>query len=170
MNAPMNAAAPGTGPNYAFWLIWILPASAVLASFTSLYFALHGGDVPLPTAYHWEGHALDSDQARQEQARHLGIAVLLQFDAVDGQCRLRLQGDSPAELRVDLAHPTIVADDQHWVMKKDGDGYRAPCSALPKAHWWVQIADPAGRWQLRGRFLSDFRGAPEYLTADAKAG
>ena len=168
----MSAAAPALkkGPNIAFWLLWILPGCAVAGSFVSLYLAMHGGDAPLPAAYHWEGHALDADQARQDQARQLGIAALVQFDAATGQCSVRLQGDAPGELHVDLAHPTLSADDRHWVMKREGDSYRGECASLPKAHWWVQIGDAAGRWQLRARVKGDFRSAPVYLTADSREG
>jgi hypothetical protein len=170
MSAAPSTAPAKRGPNIAYWLIWILPSCAVAGSFTSLYFAVHGMDPPLPAAYHWEGQALDADQSRQAQARSMGIAALLQFDAATGHCRVKLQGDSPGELRVDLAHPTRSADDRHWVMKRDGDGYQGECGALPKAHWWVQIGDPAGHWQLRGRVKGDFQGAPVYLAADSREG
>ena len=164
----MNVQSASAGPNYAVWLLWILPASAVLGSFTSLYFALHGGDVPLPAAYHWEGQALSSDEARQERARSLGIAALLQFDTAAGQCHVKLQGDAPEQLRLDLAHPTLGGADQHWTLERDATGYHTACKALPKAHWWVQIADPAGQWQLRARVQSDFNAGPVYLTADSR--
>ena len=165
----MNVRSVHNGPNYALWLLWILPASAVLASFASLFFALHGGDVPLPSAYHWEGQALDADQARQDQAKSLGIAALLQFDTAAGQCHVKLQGDSPAQLRLDLAHPTLTGADQHWTLDRDATGYHTACKALPKAHWWVQISDAAGQWQLRTRVQGDFSAGPVYITADSRA-
>jgi hypothetical protein len=166
----MTTQVAPTGPNYALWLLWILPATAVLASFASLYLALHGGDIPLPAAYHWEGQALSGDEARQDRAKSLGVAALLQFDMTAGQCHVKLQGDAPAQLRMDLAHPTLAGADQHWLLDRDATGYHTACKALPKAHWWVQISDPAGTWQLRSRVKGDFSGGPVYITADSREG
>lgn len=164
----MSAQPATSGPNFALWLLWILPASAVLASLVSLYLAMRGADVPLPSAYHWEGQALTADEARQQRARTMRIAALLQFDAAAGQCRVKLQGDMPQQLRLDLTHPTLGAADRHWILERDADGYHTPCEALPRAHWWVQIGDPAGLWQLRARVQGDFNAGAVYLTADAQ--
>jgi hypothetical protein len=166
----MSATRTDTGLNPALWLLWILPGSAVVASFATLFIAIRSGDVPLPAAYHWEGQALSADEARQERARSLGLQALLQFDLAAGQCHVKLQGDAPAQLRMDLAHPTLGGADRHWTLTRDATGYHTACGALPKAHWWVQISDPDGRWQLRARVQGDFSSGPVYITADAKAG
>ncbi len=54
---------------------------------------------------------------------------------------------------LELTHPTDGALDRRVELAREGDSarYGAPCAALPAAHWWVQVADPAGRWLLRGR-------------------
>ncbi len=166
----MSSTVNRPGPNLVLWLLWILPATAVAASFASLYVAVRNGDAPLPAAYHWEGQALDADQARQDKAKSLGMAALLRFDAAAGQCHVKLQGDAPAQLRIDLAHPTLTGADQHWTLERDPTGYHTACAALPKAHWWVQIGDPAGHWQLRARVLGDFSGGPVYIAADSREG
>lgn len=165
----MNLQPAPAGRNYVLWLLWILPVCAVLASLLSLYLAMRGGDVPLPAAYHWEGQALGADEARQARARELGIAALLRFDAATGQCHVKLQGDAPEQLRVDLAHPTLGKADQHWTLVRDAAGYHTACPAVPKAHWWIQVSDAAGQWQLRTRWQGDLRSAPVYLAADARA-
>jgi hypothetical protein len=166
----MSTLRTSAGPNLVLWLLWILPSAAVAASFASLYLAVRGGDTSLPDAYHWEGQALTADEALQTRARTLGIAALLQFDAATGQCHVTLRGDSPALLRVDLTHPTERAADQHWILQRDATGYHTDCQALPQAHWWVQITDPAQQWQLRGRMHGKLDAAPLTLTPDTQAG
>lgn len=165
----MTSSVNEKGPNPVFWLVWTLPALAVVASFTSLYFALRGGDVPLPANYHWEGQAIDADQTLQERAKVLGIAAVLQYDRASGQCRVLLRGDAPAQLRVDLAHPTEPVNDRHWIMSRDDTGYHSACTPPANAHWWLQISDSSGHWQLRARVHGDFSRV-EWLTAGSRAG
>lgn len=166
----MSTLRTSAGPNLALWLLWILPSAAVAASFASLYLAVRSGDTPLPDSYHWEGQALTADEALQARARTLGIVALLQFDAATGQCQVRLRGDSPAEMRVDLTHPTQRDADQHWILQRDATGYHTDCTALPQAHWWVQITDSARQWQLRGRLRGNLDAGPLTLTPDTPAG
>ncbi len=165
----MSTLRTSGGPNLVLWLLWILPSVAVIASFASLYLAVRNGDTPLPDSYHWEGQALTADEALQAHARTLGIAALLQFDAATGQCQVKLLGDSPAQLRVDLTHPTQRAADQHWILQHDDTGYHANCQALPQAHWWVQITDSVHQWQLRGRMRGNLDAGPLALTPDTPA-
>jgi hypothetical protein len=137
--------------NPTLWLVIGLPALAVIASFASLFAALHAGDTPLPERYHWEGANLDADQSRIERARALGISALVSYDPGSRHCELVLQGAAPATLRVELTHATELAADRHLQMQRRGDRYIAECTPLPVAHWWVEIADDGAGWTLRGR-------------------
>jgi hypothetical protein len=140
--------------NPVLWLVIGLPALAVAASFVSLALAVTRGDKELPAAYHWEGSALASDEARSAAAARLGIAATLQVDPVGERCTLQLAGTSPAAVRLDLTHPTDPAADRHVPLQRSADGsgrYEAPCAALAPAHWWVQVSDGEGQWLLRAR-------------------
>ena len=165
----MSTLRTAAGTNPVLWLLWLLPATAVAASFASLYLAMRSGDTPLPESYHWEGQALAADEVLQSRAKALGIAALLEFDSNTGKCHVRLRGDSPAQLRVDLTHPTQRVADQHWILQRDATGYHTDCQALPQAHWWVQITDPAQQWQLRGRVRGNLDPGPLTLTPDTPA-
>lgn len=160
MNTSTPPAAAATLPsggrsparaNPVLWMVIGLPLLAVLASFGSLALALSHGDRELPSTYHWEGNALDRDDARRARAQALGLRAALRLDATTQRCVVRLQGMQPESLRLDLTHPTEPGADRHLLLQRSGDAYSAACTALPAAHWWVQLSDPAGDWLLRAR-------------------
>lgn len=153
--------------NPTLWLVVGLPALAVVASFASLFLALHAGDTELPARYHWEGANLDADQVRIVRARALGIAAMISYDAPSRQCQVVLQGASPAQLRVELTHATEAASDRHLQLQRRGDLYSTDCAPLPVAHWWVEITDDAGSWTLRGRLRGSLQPA-QLLTSDTR--
>jgi hypothetical protein len=145
--------------NPTLWLVIGLPALAVIASFASLFAALHAGDTPLPERYHWEGANFDADQVRIERARALGVSALVSYDPVTRQCELILQGAAPATLRLELTHATESGADRHLLMQRRADRYVAACTPLPAAHWWVEIADDGAGWTLRGRLRGSLQPA-----------
>jgi len=148
-------------------LVITLPLLAVAGSFVSLALALTRGDSELPKNYHWEGGALDRDVELQARAARLHIAATLGFDALTQQCTLMLRGPTgavPATLRLTLAHPTESSLDRHLLLQPSGDRYRAPCGALPAAHWWLELADEQGGWLLRSRLHGDLH-APVQIGA-----
>lgn len=140
-------------------LVITLPLLAVAGSFVSLALAVTRGDSELPKNYHWEGGALDRDQQLQARAAQLGISATLGFDPAMGQCTLLLRGPAPgaapAALRLTLAHPTVTSLDRHVLLNLSGDHYAAPCSALPAAHWWLELSDEQDGWLLRSRLHGD---------------
>ena len=148
-----------TPRNPVLWLVIALPALAVVASFCSLALALTRGDRELPPSYHWEGGALDRDDAQRAAARALGLHATLRVDAATGRCLVTLQGAAPAALRLDLTHPGDPAADRHLLLPGVAGVYSAPCQDVPSAHWWLQLTDPQGTWLLRGR-ASNAPGSP----------
>jgi hypothetical protein len=136
-------------------LVIALPLLAVAGSFVSLALALTRGDSELPKNYHWEGGALDHDDALQLRASRLHIAGTLGFDSATGQCTLVLRGAAPATLLLTLTHPTVAGLDRHLLLHPSGDHYAAPCSALPAAHWWLELSDGQHGWLLRDRLRGD---------------
>jgi hypothetical protein len=129
----------------------------VAGSFVSLALAVTRGDSELPKNYHWEGGALDRDDALQARAARQRIGGTLGFDPATGQCTLSLHGAAPAELRLTLVHPTVTGLDRHLLLHPSGDHYAAPCSAVPAAHWWLELADEPDGWLLRARLHGDLR-------------
>ena len=140
--------------NPVFWLMWLLPASAVCASFATLAIALSGADRALPPAYHWEGERLDADFARARHAAALGVVARLSIDAASQQCVLRLQGGSPQSptLRLLLTHSSDADFDRAVLLKLGAPGeYRASCPPLPAGRWRLALDDDVAGWSVRTR-------------------
>lgn len=137
--------------NPVFWLMWLLPAAAVIASFATLAIALRDADRALPADYHWEGERLDADFARARQAAQLGVTAVLRLSA-DGQCAVTLSpasaGGDALELR--LTHGVDAGLDRMLRLVRVGEGeYAAPCAPLPRGRWRIALQDAAGSWALR---------------------
>ena len=145
--------------NPVLWMVIALPLLAVAASLVSLALAVDSGDAELPKDYHWEGAALDSDQQRLALAASAGIGATISYQADTRRCTVALHGAAPAQLRLALVHPTDPRADRRLTLARAGGGargvadasYETDCAGLPAAHWWLEVADDAGRWLLRGR-------------------
>jgi hypothetical protein len=148
----MNPAAvqkPGFNP--VFWIMWLLPCSAVVAGLSTLAVALNAGDRALPQEYHWEGDRLDRDFARARSAAALGIEVVLEVRG--GQCHAALRGavDDVAALNLLLTHGSDASLDRRVRLARIATGdYRAPCAPLASGKWRVAVDADAASWALRG--------------------
>jgi hypothetical protein len=138
--------------NPVFWLMWLLPAAAVCASFATLAIALGGADTALPTSYHWEGERLDEDFERARRAVSLGVSARLDLRA--GECIVTLRssaGDS-ASLRLLLTHSNDVSLDRQVLLRLSQPGeFRAPCSDLPAGKWRIALDDEFAGWAIRAK-------------------
>lgn len=137
--------------NPVYWLMWLLPSSAVVAGLATLFIALRAGDRPLPDIYHWEGARLDADFARARTAAALGIEV--DFDARGGQCRavVRNVPRDPPALNLLLINGNEAELDQRLRLLRVAPGeYRAACALIPEGRWRVAFDDDSGAWSLRG--------------------
>jgi hypothetical protein len=144
-------AVPRLRSNPVFWLMWLLPGSAVVAGLTTLAVALSDGDRALPEEYHWEGDRLDRDFARARSAAALGVEVFLEVRG--GQCRATLSGAAGdvQALNVLLTHGSDASLDRRVRLSRVAAGdYRAPCAPLAAGKWRVAIDADAASWALRG--------------------
>jgi len=143
-----NADRRLTNPVYL--LMWLLPGSAVAASFITLFIALSSGDRALPESYHWEGARLDEDFTRARAAAALGIEV--RFGAGDGSCRavVRNVPRDPAVLNVLLTNGADAGLDRRLrLMRIAPNDYRAACAPIPSGNWRLSVDDGSNTWTLR---------------------
>jgi hypothetical protein len=137
--------------NPVFWLMWLLPASAVVAGLATLAIAVRGADRALPTEYHWEGERLDADFGRARSAVALGVEITLGIEA--GQCRARVRNLSPepAALNLLLTHGGDAGLDRRVRLTRfAANDYRATCAPLDAGKWRVALDDDSAQWALRG--------------------
>jgi len=136
--------------NPVFWLIWLLPASAVVAGLTTLGIALRNADLPLPAEYHWEGERLDHDFAQARFAATHGIEVTFVVNQAGCSATLRNAPADPEALSMLFANAANADLDRVLRLPRVAPGeYRAACAALPAGSWRVSIEDAAGQWAIR---------------------
>jgi len=137
--------------NPVFWLMWLLPGSAVVAGLTTLGIAIRVGDRALPVDFHWEGARLDADFARARRAAQLGIAMTLEVRG--GECRARFSpaADSPRALNLLLTHGSDASLDRRVRLARIAPGdFRADCAPVGNGQWRVNVDDDAATFSLRG--------------------
>jgi uncharacterized protein len=157
----MNTATAGTDTRFnpVFWLMWLLPASAVLAGFATLAIALRGADRALPAEYHWEGERLDADFVRARGAAGLGVEITFTIEA--GQCRALARNLplEPAALNLLLTHGLDAGLDRRVRLTRfAANDYRASCAPLDAGKWRVALDDDSARWALRGAIDGELTG------------
>lgn len=158
MNPEVDSPSPASPfrSNPVFWIMWLLPAAAVVAGLTTLGIALRHADPALPAAYHWEGEHLDQDFEQQRLAASHGIEV--DVDTSGGACRatLRHAPDDPASLTLMFTHSSDAGLDRVVLLRRTQSGeYRGACAPLPAGRWRLALEDAAGAWAIRAQFNAD---------------
>jgi hypothetical protein len=139
--------------NPVFWIMWLLPAAAVVGGLTTLWIAMRSADRPLPLSYHWEGEHLDQDFAQQRLAAARGIEV--DITTAGGECTatLRHAPDDPVSLTLMFTHSSDAGLDRVVLLRRLQPGqYRGTCAPLPAGRWRVALEDAAGAWAIRAQF------------------
>lgn len=151
--------------NPVFWLMWLIPAAAVVAGIGLVVVAMRDADRALPAMYHWEGERLDADFRLARQAATLGIRAVLEWK--HGRCTLRLTGGAaaPRALLIHFTHADDAALDRTLTLLRRADGdYRGACERLPAGRWRVALTDDAGTWSIRAQI----EGAAVHLALRAR--
>lgn len=154
MNSATVDSPPPVSPyrsNPVFWIMWLLPASAVLAGLVTLAIALRSADRALPASYHWEGEHLDQDFARQRLAAAHGIEVNLDMPGA-GECSATLRNapDDPAVLTLVFTHSSDAGLDRVALLRRVQPGvYAGACAPLSAGRW--RLALDGGAWAMRAQ-------------------
>lgn len=145
--------------NPVFWLMWLLPGTAVVASFVTLAIALQRADRALPDLYHWEGERLDADFERARNAERLGMRATLSLDVGRHYCKVTVNPAAALSraLTINLTNVGQPELDRSLTLIRTGVGeYGVACGPLSEGRWLVALEDRGGQWALRGK-LSDAR-------------
>jgi len=150
VDSPAPAAPWRSNP--VFWLMWLLPGSAVVGGLATLAIALRSADAALPADYHWEGAHLDRDFERARNAAKLGIEMSFAAHADTGECAatVRSAPDDSASLTLLFANGADAGLDRVLLLRRIAPGeYRGACAPLPAGRWRVALEDAAGQWSIR---------------------
>lgn len=149
--------------NPVFWLMILLPASAVVGGLVTLGIALRHADPTLPAGYHWEGERLDRDFELARNAAAHGTQV--DFTNTSGECVAAVRsapGDANS-LTVLFANGADTGLDRVLLLRRVAPGdFRAACAPLPPGRWRVSV-DAAG-WSIRAQVV----GAVDRLALRAR--
>jgi hypothetical protein len=157
-------AVPTPRFNPVFWLMWLLPGSAVVGGLSTLAIALRSADRPLPPNYSWEGARLDADFARMRVAAAAGIEARVLI--ANGSCTLALRNapTPPAALQLLFTNVADADLDRSVRLMRGADGtYAAACVLPPPGAWRMLLDDAAGTWTVR----ADVTGTPADFTLRA---
>jgi hypothetical protein len=118
------------------WILISGPAIAVVASFTSAYFAFHGADALVEDDYYKQGLAINRDIARDEAAQKMGIAGEIRVEQGVARVSLHAKSALPDRMTLLLVHPTLAARDLVVHLARQADAtFDAPIPALAPVHW-----------------------------------
>ncbi len=135
------------------WILIALPLSAVIASFTSLYFALHQPDSLVVDDYYKDGLGINRTLQHERRAFDLKLSATGEIELDKKLILLRLKGEQqPPVLQISLLHPTQSQQDRQVQLARQPDGrYLGTLTELPAADWYVRLEPKDDTWRLNGR-------------------
>ena len=137
------------------WLVFGLPAAAVVASFVTLAIAINHADSLVADDYYMEGLQINQALARERQAdaEHLDfVATVTPAGDVSLNVSAKPGFDFPATLTMRLTHATLSGLDQAIGLRRaDGGNYRGIVATLVPGRWYVEVA--TAQWRVLRRLL-----------------
>ena len=138
------------------WFVIALPATAVVASLTTMWIAVSGADSMVVDNYYKEGLAINQQIDSDKRAAELGLSADVTIDNLSGELIVDLHGAgqaAPAQLELSLHHPADSEKDADFTVKLTPTGkYIGDLEHSLEYRWYVQVQDPAAdpKWRLRG--------------------
>ncbi|WP_374245670.1 FixH family protein [Zoogloea sp.] len=136
------------------WLLMLMPATAIVAGFITLWLAIKSFDGLVADDYYKQGLAINQTLAKVIAARENGLVGVVRFSAENIVVELRAKPgiELPTRLLFTLAHPTKGGLDQQFFLERRDDGryLGVVTAAIASAHWKVLLEDEAQSWRLSG--------------------
>ncbi len=128
------------------WLLMAGPATVVVAGALTSWIAFATRDGLVADDYYKRGLAINREIRKEEAARRMGIAAEVLREG--NLLRVKVAGDSPPALFVQLVHATREGNDLRLRLAPKGDAYVAELPALAPGHWRAIVEEPQGRWRI----------------------
>lgn len=139
------------------WFLIALPLLSVVAGLTLLGFALDSRDSLVRDDYYKEGMMINQSIRRDQAAAAARLAAKIELSDDARELRVVVSGeltDWPSALTLELDHPTLAEQDQHFTLVQVAPHhYRTLLDRPPRGrfHLLVAPATPGtGDWRLKG--------------------
>jgi uncharacterized protein len=164
-------------PNRPWWkepMVWLvagLPATAVVASFTTYFIAAHDPDSLVKADYRKEGFAVVATATEADKtAAALGLSAYL--TARNGQMEVVLRGHlatRPKQLALNIVHPSKENQDIHILLAQSRElSYIAPAPDTGSGKR-ILVLEPEDRtWRITGQWMAPFSGMTELVVEGSK--
>lgn len=132
------------------WVLIALPATAVVASVTTLFIAIENKPDMVVEDYYKKGKAIDVDLTRLDNAYKLALKFKLRIE--DNRITVKQTFGEPqtAALRLRFIHRTIQANDFEHFITADGDGnYNLMVDKPVTGKWTIQIESFDSLWRVQ---------------------
>jgi uncharacterized protein len=131
------------------WLVFILPAVAVIASFTTYYIATSNPDSLVIGDYYKKGKAINLEISKIKQAQKLGINFAMQLNSNDLIIRpTGIEKEFPL-LNVNFYHPTLAEKDFYLALTADGNGdFRHHFDHPVTGKWRITLSPFENNWRI----------------------
>jgi|GEM_PF-6970350 len=144
-------------PWYKVRVVWFMLgmfAVLVVASVITIYLAGEDFDGAVATEYVKKDLAIEVATHKSEQAKAMGLQATVFMDHDKNEILVEvLPALSAPHLKLDVIHPTRQTEDQHIVLKSEGQSrYRGSFNRITSEHGDLQLQDPKETWQLEGRW------------------
>jgi uncharacterized protein len=134
------------------WMLIILPATVVVASFITLYLAIRSDDGLVEDDYYQRGKEINRVLDRDHAALRYGLQGRALLDTAHGAVHVQLSSNAPiapARMNLKLLYATRAGLDHTITLTRDADGaYQAALPTLAQGHWYLQLS--ADDWRLNG--------------------
>ena len=124
-----------------------LQATAVIvAGVVTTWIAFATADSLVAEDYYKRGLAINKELRKEEAAQKLGISSQIFLEG--NRLRIKIEGDAPQALFVQLIHATREGNDVRLRLARVGDAYEAALPPLAPGHWRAIVEDPQGTWRI----------------------
>lgn len=143
------------------WFLILLPASVVVAGFSTLYIALSNPHSMVDDQYYREGLAINQSLEQDRRAAELGLSAKVSFG--DGYVDIVLAGrgdqlsdyssqEFPTQLVLLMLHPGSQTLDQRLQLVHIKAGhYRAELSSTYEYSYYLRLMPEDKSWRLNGK-------------------
>ena len=140
------------------WFLIALPAAVVVASIVTIFIAVQNPDSIVIDDYYKAGLAINRDLSREQQAEKFNIKASLRIDAGNSTAIVTVDAGEqarPAQLHMQLTHPTLPDMDQSVILTRQGNYYSGTIKPVIAGAWNLSLESTAPAWRIQRRIVID---------------